>query len=158
MTASSATVIIERQEVVPTRRPAAPPEGGWLAPDGRLWPCRTHEHHRVAGEVARAAGFPVTDDVLASLHMDAAGWIHLWPGGHLMRLADLADRRVLPTQAQLDALFDLAMRHPELREALMGRLREWARMEDGVEPGGPWVISLMWLEHRAAEAGWPELA
>jgi hypothetical protein len=99
----------------------AGPCGGWLAPDGRYWPCRDQEHATTAVEIVNALRLLPKGDAMA--HLEDLGWIHVSDGGGVMGTSPL-------TQAQMDTLFDLACVHPTMRRWLMIALEIETSEED----------------------------
>jgi hypothetical protein len=88
----------------------AGPCGGWLATDGRYWPCRDLQHAITAVEIVNALHLVPKGDAMA--HLEDLGWIHVFDSGSVMGTSPL-------TQAQMDMLFDLACAHPTMRRWLM---------------------------------------
>jgi hypothetical protein len=56
----------------------------------------------------------------AGAALERRGWLHINDNGHVIDDDDVLD--VNPTQAQLDALFDLAELHPSMRAELLSAL------------------------------------
>lgn len=92
------------------------PCGGWLAPDGRLWRCSEITHRLTATRIVQQLSLSVG---LADPEqwLNAHGWILVFENGVPVRGSSI-------TQAQRDALFDLAIRFPTMRDDLMKSLRE----------------------------------
>jgi hypothetical protein len=86
--------------------------------------------------------------------LDAAGWLRIWDDGSTMLLNswDGGRWRHQLTQAQLDALFDMALANPSMRDHLMKLLRDQSREVNGIELGGPYMITEMLWFDRVLEA------
>lgn len=97
----------------------AGPCGGWLAADGRYWPCRDLEHATTAVEIVNALRLVPKGDSMA--HLEELGWMHVFDDGSVMGTTSL-------TQAQMDTLFDLACAHPTMRR--------WAMITLEIETSG----------------------
>jgi hypothetical protein len=109
------------------------PGGGWLAPDGRYYRCRDWEHLELARRLCLDFGWIKVRTRrrvnLADERLDRANWLRIWDNGQCFTDPAGLLRR---TQAQLDVMFDLAQRHPSMRERLMSALR--ARREAEKDP------------------------
>jgi hypothetical protein len=90
---------------------------GWLAPDGRLYPCLRHGHGRFAAVLAHALGVTQPASLDAWRRLERAGWAHLGDGGSLECSGEL-------TQAQLDTLGDL-LADERLPAGYRGQLVQW---------------------------------
>jgi hypothetical protein len=99
----------------------AGPCGGWLAADGRYWPCRDLEHATTAVEIVDALRLAPKGDAMA--HLEDLGWMHVFDSGGIMGIKPL-------TQAQMDTLFDLACAHPAMRRWTMIALEVATSDED----------------------------
>jgi hypothetical protein len=88
----------------------AGPCGGWLATDGRYWPCRDLQHATTAVEIVNALRLVPKGDAMA--HLEDLGWTHVFDDGSVMGTSPL-------TQAQMDTLFDLACAHPTMKRWVM---------------------------------------
>jgi hypothetical protein len=97
----------------------AGPCGGWLAADGRYWPCRDLQHATTAVEIVDALHLVPKGDAMA--HLEDLGWIHVFDSGSVMFTSPL-------NQAQMDTLFDLACAHPTMRR--------WAMIALDIETSG----------------------
>ncbi len=100
--------------------------GGGLSPDGVFWPCSEYAHLRLAAYIAARHGHQPDGDDLENAPgpwLERTGWVHFDAEGLACRI-DEPDY----TQAQLDTMFDLAMRHEPMRRRL---LRELARVGAG---------------------------
>jgi hypothetical protein len=97
----------------------AGPCGGWLAADGRYWPCRDLEHATTAVEIVDALRLVPKGDAMA--HLEDLGWLHVFDSGSVMFTSPL-------NQAQMDTLFDLARAHPTMRR--------WAMIALEIETSG----------------------
>jgi hypothetical protein len=98
------------------------PMGGWLSPDGIFWPCPEYAHLRLAAHIVDRLGHHWDEDDVQNAPgpwLERTGWVHFDAEGLPGRI-DAPDY----TQAQLDTMFDLAMRHKPMRRRL---LRELAR-------------------------------
>lgn len=91
------------------------PCGGWLAPDGRFWPCTNLQHQAKVDEIVVELGLRVTGDPMAWL--EKRGWFHVMDRGGFAQ--DTVDHYQRPTQAQMDVLWDLANRFPEMRDRML---------------------------------------
>jgi hypothetical protein len=90
------------------------PCGGWLAPDGRYWPCVNTLHQAKVDEIVAELELPVSGDPMTWL--EEHGWIHVFDRGGAMAFSGT-------TQAQMDVMWDLAQRFPEMRERMTFYLR-----------------------------------
>lgn len=97
----------------------AHPGGGWLSPEGRYFPCPDFQHLAIADRIAAQLRIRVGAGG-AGAALERRGWLHINDNGHLIDGDDVLD--VNPTQAQLDALFDLAELHPSMRDELLAAL------------------------------------
>jgi hypothetical protein len=97
-----------------------PATGGWLSPEGRYWPCPDYEHQKAAEAIVRDVGLQPDRD--AEKVLEEAGWVHISANG--MVHSFLGATVLFPdfTQAQLDAMFDLACIYPSMREELLDEL------------------------------------
>jgi sugar lactone lactonase YvrE len=87
--------------------------GGWISPEGRFWPCRDLFHSLLASRIVRELQLPNTFSNMCLL--EDSGWVHVMDDGTVHR--SLLHGEL--TQAQLDALFDIASAHPSMRSNLM---------------------------------------
>jgi hypothetical protein len=104
------------------------PGGGWLAPDGRFYRCPDGYHYGMARRLLRDMGVVLPEeyqDEPAGYLSDRLGWERIWDNGLALGrpVGDL-------TQAQLDKMFDLAVRHPSMGERLMDMLRARRRLDE----------------------------
>ena len=102
------------------------PMGGWLSPDGVFWPCPEYAHLRLAAHIVARLGHHWDEDDVQNAPgpwLERTGWVHFDAEGLPGRI-DEPDY----TQAQLDTMFDLAMRHEQMRRRL---IRELARVGAG---------------------------
>jgi hypothetical protein len=95
------------------------PGGGWLSPEGRYFPCPDFQHLAIADRIAAQLRIRVGAGG-AGAALERRGWLHINDNGHVIDDDDVLD--VNPTQAQLDALFDLAELHPSMRDELLAAL------------------------------------
>lgn len=110
-------------EFTPTQGIPEQPMGGWLSPDGTFWPCPEYAHLGVAAYIAAVLGHRWDENDAENAPgpwLERTGWVHFDANGLPGRIDDPEY-----TQAQLDTMFDLAMRHEQMRSRLM---RELARI------------------------------
>jgi hypothetical protein len=107
--------VVESGGAVPS-----PATGGWLSPEGRYWPCPDCEHQQAADAIVRNVGLPTDRD--AEKVLEEAGWVHVSDNG--MVHSFLGATVLFPdfTQAQLNAMFDLARTYPSMRRELLDEL------------------------------------
>jgi hypothetical protein len=85
--------------------------GGWLSPDGIFWPCPEYTHLRLAAHIAARLGHDWDEDDPESAPgpwLERTGWVHFDAQGLSGRIDEPEY-----TQAQLDTMLDLAMRHKQ---------------------------------------------
>ncbi len=99
----------------------AEPCGGWLAADGRYWPCRDLQHDTTAVEIVNALRLAPKGDAMT--HLEDLGWMHVFDDGGVMGTSPL-------NQAQMDTVFDLACAHPTTKRWLMIALEIATSEED----------------------------
>jgi hypothetical protein len=97
--------------------------GGWLSPDGRLWPCPDLCHNEEAERIVNILGL-VPGRFGAEYHLERTGWMHVYDDGRVMGVDE--DEPPAFTQAQLDRLFDLVRSHPLMAPNVMTVLRQHA--------------------------------
>ena len=98
----------------------AHPQGGWLSPEGRYFRCPDFQHLAIAERIAAQLRIPVGAGG-AGATLECRGWLHVNDNGHVIDEDEVLD--ITPTQAQLDALFDLAQQHPSMRDELLAALK-----------------------------------
>ena len=116
----------ERDQLGPRPEPQSVPlgtAGGWLSPDGRLWPCPDLCHNEEAERIVNILGL-VPGRFGAEYHLERTGWMHVYDDGRVMGV----DENEPPafTQAQLDRLSDLVRSHPLMAPNVMTVLRQHA--------------------------------
>ncbi len=94
----------------PSRRVSQSP--GWIAPNGRFFPCSWYEHDSRAEELAKAYYPDEARRKTGAQIFEEKQWVRLLDNGAFRVGPDL---RSVPriTQSQRDALFDLVMLNPE---------------------------------------------
>jgi hypothetical protein len=97
----------------------AHPGGGWLSPEGRYFRCPDFQHLAIADRIAAQLHIPAGAGG-AGAALERRGWLHINDNGHVIDDDEVLD--VTPTQAQLDALFDLAEQHPSMRDELLAAM------------------------------------
>jgi hypothetical protein len=93
--------------------------GGWLSPDGQLWPCPDLCHNEEADRIVTLLGL-AQGRFGAEYHLECTGWMHVYDDGRVMGADE--DHPPTLTQAQLDRLFDLVGSHPQMAPNLMAAL------------------------------------
>jgi hypothetical protein len=79
-----------------------------------MWRCRDLQHEKLAASIARELGIHGSGD--PGTQLERLGFIHVLDLGGVMGAGGGL------TQAQLDVLFDFAVRYPSMREVLMREL------------------------------------
>jgi hypothetical protein len=87
---------------------------------GRYFPCPDFQHLAIADRIASQLRIRLGAGG-AGAALERRGWLHINDNGHVIDDDDVLD--VNPTQAQLDALFDLAEQHPSMRDELLAALK-----------------------------------
>ncbi len=85
---------------------------GWIAPNGRFFPCSWYEHDACADDLAQKFYPDESQRKTGTQIFEERLWVRLMDNGTFRVGADL---RTLPgiTQAQRDTLFDLVTLNPE---------------------------------------------
>lgn len=99
---------VEFYQTINPAQPGILGKDGWLAPDGRFYPCQYGEHYSVAKALVAKHFETISstaDDVLMQ-----AGWRRL-QNGHLA--APVTFKAPPPTQKQIDAIYDLTVHYPD---------------------------------------------
>lgn len=73
--------------------------GGWLAPDGKYYPCKSHHHERFA----RQLSLKYYGKEGCGRLLENTGWIHIYAQGNY---SPCFSEQM--TQAQINTLFDLS--------------------------------------------------
>jgi hypothetical protein len=109
----------------PSRKLSQSP--GWIAPNGRFFPCSWYEHDKRAEELAKTYYPDEAHRKSGTQIFEEKRWVRLLDNGSFYVGHQL---KVVPriTQAQLDMLFDLVIVNPETDFGR--RLLSWIR---GVE-------------------------
>jgi hypothetical protein len=105
--------------------------GGWLSPDGQYWPCIDSQHQAKVDEIIGSLGVPVVGDPMAWL--ENRGWIHVMDQGGFATHGGRGERMwgKEPTQAQIDVLWDLVRRFPDMEEGMRFFFDLWEIGQDG---------------------------
>lgn len=107
-------------------RPAPPHQSpGWLAPDGKFYPCAWYEHDGYARRLA-AIYYSSLD---STRELERRGWLRILTGGVVGNI----DHDAGVTQAQYDALFDMTQsftREPDFRDRLKDTMK-FLKVSDG---------------------------
>ena len=85
--------------------------GGWLAPDGRFWPCKGFEH----GYFERVLSYMLYGEYGTRNTIENRGWIKIYPDGlccRPFRWVDHARHDISVTPAQGDALLSIVALDP----------------------------------------------
>ncbi|MGZ3714572.1 MAG: hypothetical protein ACXWP0_00425 [Ktedonobacterales bacterium] len=88
-------------------KPSMTQAPGWIAPDGKFYPCRYMEHARVAGALARIYYGPKYKDMGESF-LEDRNWIHVTAYGEFAFMPDMT----AINHVQIDTIFDLISCNP----------------------------------------------